>query len=285
MLLQRKKKMDVQFTTHGAVIHTDDSFNLTNTFECGQCFRWEKISNSTYSGIVFGKEVTLSQQNGCFLLSPCTPQELDDCWRTYFDLDTDYRPIRQTLSAVSPALRSAVESIDGIRILRQDPWEALCSFILSQNNNIPRIKGIICRLCETFGEKCGSGYTFPSADILAKENAETLSPLRAGFRTKYILDAAQKISSGEVDLSSLYTAPMDECRKELMKIKGVGAKVAECTLLYGLHRLEAFPVDVWMKKALACEFAGCTPELFGEYAGIAQQYIFHYIRTRPHPSE
>ena len=197
----------------------------------------------------------------------------------YFDLNTDYNAIKKEISELCPALKDAAESISGIRILRQEPWEALCSFIISQNNNIPRIKGIVSRLCEGFGEKKDGCYSFPSAETLSRLSVEELAPLRAGFRARYILDAAKKVADGEVALDAMYELPLEECRKELMKIVGVGAKVAECTLLYGLHRLEAFPVDVWMKKALADSFSGVTAEGLGRYAGIAQQYIFHYTRN------
>lgn len=157
----------------------------------------------------------------------------------------------------------------------------MCSFIISQNNNIPRIKGIVSRLCENFGDKIEGGYSFPSAEKIANLEEKDLAPLRSGFRARYIIDAAKKVNSGEVELSHMKTSLIEECRKELMKITGVGAKVAECTLLYGLYRLEAFPVDVWMKKALETLFSGVSIEDLGDYAGIAQQYIFHYSRLNP----
>ncbi len=272
--------MEVKASVNGVTVRTEDCFDLTNTFECGQCFRWDRASDGSYTGIVGEKEVRVFAQDGSITIEHCTVQEFETIWLPYFDLSADYRQIRAELAERCPLLKPAVESIDGIRILRQDPWETLCSFILSQNNNIPRIRGIISRLCAAFGKKCGSGYTFPAAEVLAEKSVEELAPLRAGFRARYILDAARKVSSGQIDLYPLYTAPIDECRKELMQIVGVGAKVAECTLLYGLHRTEAFPADVWIKKALSSEFSGISVPSLGTYAGIAQQYIFHYMRTR-----
>ena len=150
------------------------------------------------------------------------------------------------------------------------------------NNNIPRIKGIVSRLCENFGEQIEEGaYTFPSASTIAKLDVESLAPLRSGFRAGYILDAAKKVSSGEVDLEQVRKMPIEQARKELTRIRGVGPKVAECTLLYGLHRMDAFPIDVWMKRAMATLFSGLECREFGRYAGVAQQYIFHYSRMHP----
>ena len=158
--------------------------------------------------------------------------------------------------------------------------ELLCSFIISQNNNIPRIKGIIQRLCETLGEPSEEGlFHFPSPQRLAASSLEELAPLRAGFRAKYLLSAARLVTEGKVDLQAIPEMELEKARETLMLIHGVGPKVAECALLYGFHRLEAFPMDVWMKRVMAQWFPDKTPENFGPYAGIAQQYLFHYIRT------
>ena len=181
-----------------------------------------------------------------------------------------------------PILAEAAQFAPGIRILNQDPWEALCSFIISQNNNIPRIKGIVERLCQTFGDEIDDGwYTFPTAEKLASLEPEDLQPIRAGFRARYIVDGARKVSSGEINPEKIRVTEINSARSELMKITGVGIKVADCTLLFGLHRVEAFPLDVWMKRAMKTLFPEMSPKDFGEYAGIAQQYIFHYSRMHP----
>ena len=273
--------MEYKVTNRGTEIKITDAFDLKNTFDCGQCFRWNENSDGSYSGIVKGKECHIYKDNETIIIESCNEDDFLNIWKDYLDLDNDYDKIRKEITELCPTLECAVNSIDGIRILNQEPWETLCSFIISQNNNIPRIKGIVSRLCENFGEKCGDGYTFPTAYVIAKLTIDDLAPLRSGFRARYILDAAQKVSCGQVNLEKMKTAPIDECRKELMQITGVGAKVAECTLLYGLHRLEAFPIDVWMKKALATLFSGIEVEQLGRYAGIAQQYIFHYSRLNP----
>ena len=197
-------------------------------------------------------------------------------------MSLDYGKIRKQISGIHPILSEAAEYAPGIRILRQEPWEALCTFIISQNNNIKRIKGIVARLCESFGEEIARGeYAFPTAKKMSELSVDDLAPLRAGFRNRYLVDAAQKVSSKEVDLKKCFTLPYDEARTELMKITGVGVKVADCTLLFGFHRIEAFPVDVWMKRAMERLFPDMTASDFGEYAGIAQQYIFHYSRMHP----
>ena len=248
-------------------------FDLTATLECGQCFRWDKQPDGSYRGIA-GRRVL------CITENHLEEAGKDPFWRVYFDLDRDYAAIRDELAQVDPILAKAAAFAPGIRILQQDPWEALCSFIISQNNNIPRIKGIVARLCQAFGEKTASGILcFPTPDRLARENEEALACLRCGFRARYILDAARKVAGGQIDLESLRTQPLAKAREQLMTIVGVGPKVADCALLYGLHRLDAFPMDVWMKRAMKEWFPGKQPEDFGPYAGIAQQYLFHYIRT------
>ena len=179
-------------------------------------------------------------------------------------------------------MTSTAKYAPGIRILRQEPYEALCTFIISQNNNIKRIKGIVQRLCESYGEPLPNGqFAFPTALTMAQLSVDDLAPLRAGFRARYLCDAAKRVADGEVDLEYCRTAGYDDARAELMKITGVGVKVADCTLLFGLHRVEAFPIDVWMKRAMEKLFPDMTADDFGEYAGIAQQYIFHYSRMHP----
>ena len=274
--------MNYEITNRGIEIKIGSCFDLKNTFDCGQCFRWNENPDGSFTGIVKDKSVRIYRDSDKIIIENSTEDDFKNLWENYLDLNVCYDDIRNEIISLDSRLKCAVDSIDGIRILNQEPWEALCSFIISQNNNIPRIKLIVSRLCENFGDKIDGGYTFPSADKIAALSVDDLAPLRSGFRAKYIIDAAQKVSLDEVKLEKMRTAPIDECRKELMTIKGVGPKVAECTLLYGLHRLEAFPIDVWMKKALSTLFNGISPENLGQYAGIAQQYIFHYSRLNPH---
>lgn len=257
-------------------------FSLGDTLMCGQCFRWEETAPGVFCGVVGQRRFTVMQDGDTLVLKDCTIQEFDSLWRDYFDLSRDYGAIKKAL-CTDPALKAAIGFAPGLRVLRQPPWEALCSFIISQNNNIGRIKGIVARLCESFGQPIYEdesvvAYSFPEASALAGLSEEDLAPLRAGWRAAYILDAASKVCSGEVDLDRLYTCPIDEARKTLRLIKGVGPKVADCVLLYGFSRTEAFPLDVWMKRAMERYYPDGLPDCAKDYPGIAQQYLFHYIR-------
>lgn len=265
------------------IVKNITSLDLGETLDCGQSFRWRDNGDGSFTGVAYEKLVTVSIQNGDLHIKNTTEQDFENIWQIYFDLDLDYDSIRESIGKIHPVLKEASAYAPGIRILRQEPWEALCTFIISQNNNIKRIKGIVDRLCTTFGNKIGDTdfYTFPKPEILAELTPDDLAPLRAGFRNKYIIDASRKVASGEVDLEKCRNVPYDEARAELCKIKGVGNKVADCTLLFGMHRIEAFPIDVWMRRAMEKLFPNMTGEDFGEYAGIAQQYIFHYARMHP----
>ena len=251
-------------------------FSLADTLDCGQAFRWIENGDGSFSGAAGEKFLTVRQE-GSLLRLETAPEELS-FWRGYFDLDGDY-PFCKKLFSADPTLKRACSFAGGITILRQDPWETLCSFILSQNNNIPRIKGIIGRLCETFGKPLGEGvFSFPAPERIAGASLNDLAPLRAGFRAKYVLDAAKKATDGTVDLNKVKALSYPEAKEELMKINGVGPKVADCALLYGFHRLEAFPTDVWIKRVLQKYYPTGFPEAFRAYAGVAQQYLFHSIR-------
>ena len=266
-------------TKDSLIVENLDEFNILNTFECGQCFRFNKIDDFTYRGVVFDKVISISAKNNQYIIKGITLNDFENTFINYFDLNLDYKKIKSELSNISKSLNLACNYSQGIRILNQDPWEALCSFIISQNNNIPRIKSIIEKLCLKFGEKIYDNfYTFPKASVLATLKESDLNDIKCGFRDKYILDAARKVSNLEVDLAKISKLAIKDARNELMKIKGVGPKVAECELLYGMHRLEAFPIDTWMKKALKTLFSDISIENLGQYAGVAQQYIFHYFR-------
>lgn len=255
---------------------------LAQTLDCGQSFRWKMNENGSFSGVAYEKSVTVSLDGSDMYIENATVQDFEKIWYNYFDFSLDYGKIRREISTIHPVLKEAAKYAPGIRILRQEPFEALCTFIISQNNNIKRIKGIVSRLCEYFGKQLADGeYAFPSANVLAGLSPDDLAPLRAGFRNRYIIDAAQKVADGSVNLDACFTLDYDNARAELMKIVGVGKKVADCTLLFGMHRIEAFPIDVWMKRAMEKLFPDMSGKDFGQYAGIAQQYIFHYSRMHP----
>ena len=248
------------------IVKNIPNFNLAQTLECGQCFRWENINNKFY-GVVRNNKLCVYEDNNSLVFENITIEIFENFWRKYFDLDTDYSEIIKTLSNKSEILNKIFSKISGIRILNQNFWEVLCSFVISQNNNIPRIKKIISKMCELFGENLGDGcYSFPSAETIASLSEKDLDLIKSGFRAKYILNAAKYIINNKF----IYT------EQELTKIKGVGPKIAQCVLLYACHKLDAFPMDVWMKRIMNDYFPDKLPDFFGEYAGVAQQYLYYY---------
>lgn len=256
-------------------------FDPDSVFNCGQCFRWNLQPDGSWKGIAYNRVLSVRYREGILALAGTTPEDFEEIWSDYFDLKTDYGKIKQRLCS-DPLIARSIRYAPGIRILRQETWEAMCSFIISQNNNIPRIRGIILRLCELFGDRLDGGeYAFPSAARLSMLDENDLEPLRSGFRARYILDAARKVASGEVRLAALRDMPLPQAREELQKIKGVGPKVADCTLLFGCGRMDCFPVDVWIRKVLERFYPNGFPEELAEYGGIAQQYLFHYARCCP----
>lgn len=270
--------MKIENINNNIYIHGIEDFDLPHTLDCGQAFRWECDENGLWSGVASDKFLTLEKlSDGTVVLYNTTNEDFENIWKDYFDLNRDYSKIMMQLSE-NEILKKACEYSHGIRILNQEPFETLCSFIISQNNNIKRIKGIISRLCENFGDKMQGYYTFPTAEKIASLSLEDLSVLRSGFRAKYLLDAAQKVANNEIKLNLLKDMELDDARNELMKIKGVGPKVADCCLLFSHRHTEAFPKDVWIKRAMEVLFQGELPECAKEYAGIAQQYIFFYAR-------
>ncbi len=270
--------------------------NPDYTLDCGQSFRWEKTSEGHWCAVVSSEsgpvycELSFSRNKDgtCDItFYDCDEKAFNEIWVPYFDLDRDYDSILGTYNK-DKYLKQADKEYYGIRVTNQDPWETLCSFIISQNNNIPRIKGIIERLCENFGEpvrtiKTADGtdktlYSFPTAEKLARLEPEDLAPIRAGFRNKYIIDAARKTAGGEINLERLKELPLEEAEAELLKIKGVGPKVAQCVLLYGCRQADAFPQDVWVKRILSELYPQGLPPCTAGTRGIAQQYLFHWRR-------
>ncbi|MDO4982798.1 MAG: DNA glycosylase [Eubacteriales bacterium] len=268
--------------TYTVELCSTDEMDIVKTFECGQCFRWNADENGVYRGIAFGYPAKLWTENGRVYLRSYAPAML---WREYFDLERNYAEISRGFCG-GGYLDECIAYGQGIRILRQEPWEALCSFIISQCNNITRIKGIVERLCAMYGERVDfdgdTYYTFPTAQRLSELSAEDLAPLRSGYRAPYIVSAAAAVTGGGVDLDALIHTDHVSAKKELLKLNGIGEKVANCAVLFGLHHMEAFPIDVWIRRALKEHFPpDFDPDTLGEYAGLAQQYIFFYARSNP----
>lgn len=253
------------------------NIDLDKTLDCGQCFRWIKKSDN-WVGTVKGHWISVRTKNGNLEIE----SNLNDknFWEFYFDTNFDYENAIKTFSNFGFPLNEAIKQNCGIHILNQDPWETLCSFIISQNNNIPRIKLIIERLCKYFGEFVNNCYSFPSPETISSlNNANELSPIKAGFRAKYIMDAAKLISSSKIKLEDIKYMNTDKALKILQSIKGVGPKVASCTLLYGYHRLDCFPIDTWMKKILNRFSETLNYDQLGINRGLAQIYLFNWSRS------
>ena len=274
------------------ILHVGGSgdFSVFRTFDCGQCFRFDAVENSEYEcefrGVARGRKIGFAQnETGSFYIIGADTDDLP-MWENYLALDIDYTKINRSITEkiTDPEDKRITEEARdtslGIRILRQDRWEALCSFIVSQNNNIPRIKKIISAMCEKYGNDLGGAYDFPTPEALASAGEKAIFDLRCGFRAKYIHGAALSVADGSLSLDDVSDAKSySDAEALLTSLKGVGPKVAACTLLFGFERYDAFPIDVWIRKVLAKYYSeGFDPASFGEYAGIAQQYLFYFER-------
>lgn len=261
-------------------------FSLKHTLECGQCFRWVKQSDGSYFGIVNANAAVVSENDGNVYVVTNTPI---DFWRNYFDLNKDYEKI--LCGFVSPTLaphsqefmKKAIVFAPGLRILKQEPWETLVSYIISAGNNISSIRRSVARISESCGKPIEingiKGFTFPDAKSIFDFGEANLHTLKVGKSVKYIIGACNAMLNGEIDFEQIRKQPLSESQEALKRLKGVGPKVADCVLLFGLSKMHAFPMDTWMNKASEKFFGGkLSPEMFGDFAGIAQEYIFYYMK-------
>ena len=279
-----------------------DNFSPAQIFDCGQCFRFDAEDRvgygdkasldgaSSFVGVAFGRYIRVSELSpGKIAVDGATEEDWKNIWSDFFDLQTDYSAVQSGLiERFSCAchhddthIKKCIELGSGIRLLRQDPFETLISFIISQNNNIPRIKKTVSALCETYGDPAVSfddvvHYSFPSPETIVDAGEDGMKALRVGFRAPYIVGAAKAVANGALDLEALKRSSGEEAREELMTLKGVGPKVASCVDLFGLGHRDAFPIDVWMKKVLARHYPeGIDVSELGPCAGIGQQYLFY----------
>ena len=270
--------MNIELQNSDIIVSGVDCLDLPLTLDCGQAFRWVQNDDLSWSGVAGGYYLNIAKQDGRLIFKNTAKNIFDSFWKNYFDLDRDYKKICETLSG-DELVKSAIEEYYGIRILNQEPWEALCSFVISQQNNIKRIKQIIDRLCRKFGTDLGNGFfTFPSAKVLAQYSESDLADLGLGYRAEYIEKLAKAVANGEIDLDYIASLPTEQARNELKKIRGVGNKVANCAMLFSMKFYDCVPVDTWINKAMKYYPDG-LPECFSGYEGIAQQYLFHWARN------
>lgn len=274
------------------IIENISDFSLQQTLECGQCFHFKKIGENEYGVSAKGRLLHIKQEDNRLVFYNTTREEYNSLWQDYFDLSRDYGEIKRILLEKNQPLKSAIEDMWGIRLLNQDFEETLISFIISQNKQIPHIKKIVEEISQKYGNYLGSignekFYSFPDIKQLQHITEQDLRDCKTGFRAPYIIDAIKKITDG-MSRDTFCGMDNETCRNTLKEIKGVGDKVANCVMLFGLARRDCFPVDVWIKRVMEyLYFDKETPkeaiekkaaELFGEYGGYAQQYLFYYGR-------
>lgn len=276
------------------ILNNVTDFNVEQIFECGQCFHFDKLDDMDYVTVAYGRAMRITQAADKVILHNTDLNEYNSIWKKYLDIDTDYGHIKRWLVDKDERLKESIESADGIRILRQEFHEMLMSFIISQNKQIPHIKQLVAGISERFGKEAGEingrkYYAFPDMKSLMNITEEDYRLMKTGFRAPYLVSAAKALEAG-MTADGLQACSYDEAKAELMKIKGVGEKVANCVLLFGLGYRNAFPVDVWIKRIMEyVYFHEDTPkekimvfakDNFGEYGGYAQQYLFHWARTQ-----
>lgn len=272
--------MVTEKTQDGIKVTDISNLSLSETLDCGQCFRWKQDENGVWCGVVKGTLGKLRQEGDGITILGANEEEFKAVWYDYFDFGRDYDALK-TEFAECIMIKEACEFAPGIRVLHQEPWEAFITFIISQNNNIARIKGIVDRMCTAFGEEIEQGiYKFPTPERLASASEEELTKLGFGYRASYVISAAKEVESGTLELEKVADMPVAEGRKRLLQVHGIGPKVADCVLLYGLGKTECCPADVWMKRVIAA-LGGSMPPCVTDYAGIAQQFLFHYARNCP----
>ena len=280
------------------IIKQIDSFELKDIFECGQCFRWTKQIDNSYTGVFRNNVINVKKENGQIIFQGICENDIKDECEKYFDLNRDYTKIKNTLSNIDENMKTSVEYGKGIRILNQDLWETIISFIISANNNIPRIKGIIERISQKYGNeiiyKEKKYYTFPTPEELKEATVEDFRKLGLGFRDIRLYETTKMILNNEVNLKQLQEEKdFNIVRNTLLTLSGVGPKVADCILLFStLKRFEAFPIDIWVRRVMnqlyiknedetkvnKNQIEKIAYEKFGDLAGIAQQYLFYWRR-------
>ena len=280
------------------ILENCTAFEPKDIFDCGQCFRWNEEENKSYTGIFKNNVLNVKKENEKIIFQGICDGDIKETCEDYFDLKTDYEEIKKKLSKIDIHLKESVEYGKGIRILKQDLWETIISFIISANNNIPRIKGIIDRISQKYGTKIEyngkSYYTFPTMESLSKASVEDLRGLGLGFRDKRIYETTKMFIDGQITLQELENENNTKIlREKLMQLSGVGGKVADCIMLFSLKKFDVFPVDVWVRRVMNELYIQeedenkvskealqvLAKEKYKDLAGLAQQYLFYKRRS------
>lgn len=285
--------MKVYEKENSVIIEGASDFDPKHIFECGQCFRWKAEKDGSYTGVAKGRVINVSREGDTVYLKNTNLEDFNKIWKLYFDLDTDYSKIKSELKSMDEYLEKATEFGWGIRLLRQDPWEMLISFIISSNNRIPMIQKAIANLSREYGTYIGEYnevdyYDFPTPEQLNKASIEDIRACSTGFRDKYIKSTTERVISENEDVYNYENLSTEECRKKLMEFNGVGPKVCDCIALFGMQKYDTFPVDVWVKRVMQefyVEDDMSLPKIrkyaidkFEDLSGFAQQYLFYYAR-------
>lgn len=279
------------------IIENNASFEPKHIFECGQCFRWNEEQDGSYTGVINKSVLNVNKQEEKIIIKGISQKNLEEVVEEYFDLKTDYEKLKEQLADIDEHVKNSIVFGKGIRILNQDLWETIISFIISANNNIPRIKGIIERISKAYGEEIiwqeKAYYTFPTMEQLAKATIEDLRKLGLGFRDKRVFDTTKLFLNQEITIEELQEEQeIESLREKLLQLPGVGTKVADCIMLFGLKRLEVFPIDVWVRRVMnelyikqedetkvsKTQIEILAKEKYANLAGLAQQYLFYWKR-------
>lgn len=279
------------------ILKNQESFCLKHIFDCGQCFRWNEEDDKSYTGVIKEGVINVKKQDENIIFNGMLSSDIKEIVFNYFDLKRNYEEIKNKLSKIDENVNLSIKYGEGIRILNQDLWETIISFIVSANNNIPRIKGIIEKISEKYGKEViwneKKYYLFPRPEELKNVTVQDFRDLGTGFRDIRLFETTNKILTKEVELQSLYNLDTKDARDELLSLSGVGPKVADCILLFSdLKRFDVFPIDVWVRRVMnelyiknpdetkvnKREIARIAKEKFGDLEGLAQQYLFYWKR-------
>ncbi len=296
MIISEVKNLDdyvVNEYETGIIVKDVKDFDPVHIFDCGQCFRWIREEDGSYTGVAMGKVINVKRDGKDIVIDNTNLKDFKNIWFEYFDLGRDYSLLKKEFVKFDENLKKAVDFGWGIRLLQQDGWEMIISFIISSNNRIPMIQRAINNICQRYGKYIGEYrgkkyYSFPDPEELNVATVEELRDCKTGFRDKYIYSTTKDIVENNININDFLEMDSETCHKELMKFKGVGAKVADCIALFGMRKYNSFPVDVWVKRVMQ-EFYNAKEmslpkmrkygmDLFGDDAGFAQQYLFYYVR-------